>query len=61
MTPEDEVERVIEAAIRRHPAGNIAVLKRAILEALWEAGYDVTHRPDMIPIRNNPGEGAASP
>jgi hypothetical protein len=58
--PEDEVERIIEAAIKRHIAGNPSALRRAIIESLWEAGYDVTRRPDLIPIRRNPGEDRAS-
>lgn len=58
--PEDDVERIIEAAIRRHSAGAAAMLRHAILESLWTAGYDVTRRPDMIPIRRNPGRDAAS-
>jgi hypothetical protein len=52
--PEDEIERVIEAAIWRRAQGDPAALARAILEALWEAGYDVTRRPDMIPVGRNP-------
>jgi hypothetical protein len=60
--PEDGIEQIIEAAIKRYIVGDPAALRRAILEALWEAGYDVTCRPDLIPIRRNPGEGtAASP
>jgi hypothetical protein len=58
--PPDDVERVIAACIAacveqnagRGPDG----LARAILDSLWEAGYEVTRRPDMIPIRSNSGE-----
>jgi hypothetical protein len=52
--PEDEVERVLEAAIWRCPKGDLAALARAVLEELWEAGYDVTRRSDVIPMRRNP-------
>ena len=55
-TPEDEAEGIIEAAIRRHSPVDAAALMRAILESLWDAGYEVTRRPDMIPIVHNPGE-----
>ena len=58
--PTDDVERVIFDAIWRHSKGDPEALARAILESLWEAGYDVTRRPDMIPIRRNPGEDRAS-
>jgi hypothetical protein len=53
--PEDEIERLIAACVERHSSDNPASLVRAILETLWEAGYDVTRRPDVIPIRRNPG------
>jgi hypothetical protein len=53
--PEDDVERLIIAAISRHSRDDPTALARAILEMLWEAGYDVTRRPDVIPIRRNPG------
>lgn len=49
--PEDDVERVIEAAIWRRAKGDPAALARTILEELWEAGYEVTRRPDVIPIK----------
>jgi hypothetical protein len=52
---EDAVERLIAGTIRQHSRGDPVALARAILEALWEAGYDVTRRPDLIPIRRNPG------
>ena len=53
MMPEDEVERIITAVIERHAKDNAPTLASAILEALWEAGYDVRLRPEMIPIRQN--------
>ena len=53
--PEDDIERVIVTAIWQHSKDDSAALARAILEELWEAGYDVTRRPDMILIRYNPG------
>jgi hypothetical protein len=55
--PEDDVERLIVAAISRHAQSDPARVAWAILETLWEAGYDVTRRPDMIPIRRNPQTG----
>ena len=58
---ESHVEQIVEAAIRRHSKSDPALLGRAILESLWELGYDVTRRPDMIPIVRNPGEGIVSP
>jgi hypothetical protein len=53
--PEEEVERIIEAVIKRYSAGNPAMLRPAIFESLWNAGYEITRRPDLIPIRRNPG------
>jgi hypothetical protein len=58
--PENDVERVIVAAIWQHSRGDPAALARMIIEELWEAGYDVTRRLDMIPIRYNSGENATS-
>jgi hypothetical protein len=58
---EEEIDQVIAASIGRHSKADLAALARAILEDLWEACYDVTRQPDMIPIRRNPGENAASP
>ena len=52
--PEDIVERLIVTCVERHSRDNPAALVRAILETLWEAGYEVTRRPDLIPIRRNP-------
>jgi hypothetical protein len=60
MPSEDDVERAIVAAIQQHVKGDPAPLARAILETLWEAGYEVTRRPDMIPIRRNPGDDHAN-
>jgi hypothetical protein len=56
---EDDIERIIDAALTRRSGANPAALRRTILEFLWDAGYDVTHRPDMIPIVRNPGEDRA--
>jgi hypothetical protein len=56
---EDNVERIIVATIWRHPKADPATLARMIVEELWETGYDVTPRPDVIPIRHNPSEDAA--
>jgi hypothetical protein len=59
--PEDDVERLIAASAQRNAGRSPEALARAILEGLWEAGYDVTCRPDMVPIRHNPGEDGTSP
>jgi hypothetical protein len=59
--PKDDVEQVIFNTLCRRSKGDPEALARAILESLWEAGYDVTRLPDMIPIRANPGEAPASP
>ena len=48
----DEIERMIVACVKRLSKSNPAALARAILETLWE-GYEVTRRPDVIPIRGN--------
>jgi hypothetical protein len=53
---EDAVERLIAGAIRQRSNGSPEARARAILESLWEAGYEVTRRPDLIPIQHNPGE-----
>ncbi len=50
-------ERIIAAAIERDAKSNPAALARAILDELWEAGFDVRPRLDEIPIRDNPGTG----
>jgi hypothetical protein len=42
----DEPERIFAAAIERHARGDVAALAPAILNELWEAGYDVTCRHD---------------
>jgi hypothetical protein len=57
--PKDDVERLIAACAQRNVGRGPETLARAILEGLWEAGYDVTRRPDMIPIRRSPGEDGA--
>ena len=54
--PEGDIERIIEAAIWGRSKGDPAALARAILEDLWDAGYDVTHRPDVVPTRSNPDQ-----
>ena len=53
--PLDDPERIIVAAIELHARGNVAALKRVILNELWEAGYDV--RP---PARDASGPWAAA-
>ena len=50
--PLDEPERISAAVIERYARGDPIALARAILNELWEAGYDVRARPDMIPIRD---------
>lgn len=58
--PQDDAEQVIAAALCGRLKGDPETLARAIFESLWEAGYDVTRRPDMIPIRRNLGENRAN-
>jgi len=48
--PLDDPEQIIAAAIERHSHGDVASLAGAILNELWEAGYEVRPRPDAIPI-----------
>jgi Fe-S oxidoreductase len=55
MMPEGEIERLVAFRVERYAKSDSAKVARAILEMLWEAGYDVTRRPDVIPIRRNPG------
>jgi hypothetical protein len=43
--PEEEVERIIEAVIKRYSAGNPAMLRQAIVESLWNAGYEIAAGP----------------
>ena len=52
--PEPEPEQIIAAAIERHAKGDPAALAVAIIERLWEAGYEIRPRPDLIQIRPNP-------
>ena len=49
--PLHEPERIIAAAIERHARGDLAALARAILNELWEAGFELRLRPDVIPIK----------
>jgi hypothetical protein len=55
---EDKIERLVVSCIERNAKSDPARVARAILEELWEAGYDVTRRPDVIPIRGNPGDSS---
>jgi hypothetical protein len=50
---DDDVERIITAAVWPHSKSDPAALARVILEDLWEAGYEVTARHDVIPIRRH--------
>jgi hypothetical protein len=50
---EDEIERIIAATLERH-ASDPATLAAVIIERLWDAGYEIRSRPDLIPIRLNP-------
>jgi hypothetical protein len=47
----DEPERIIATAIERHARGDVLALAHAILNELWEAGFELRLRPDMIPIK----------
>lgn len=58
--PQDDAEQVIATAFCGRLKGDPETFARAILESLWEAGYDVTRRPDMISIRRNLGENRAN-
>jgi predicted trehalose synthase len=51
----DEIALIVVAAIERHAEAEPAALATAIIERLWEAGYEIRPRPDMIPILLNPG------
>ena len=51
LEPEDYVERLIATCIERHSNSGPDALARIILKMLWEAGYDVMRRPDVIPVR----------
>lgn len=45
-------EAIITETIYKHARGDIERLARAIIEELWEAGYDIRPRgDDVIPIR----------
>jgi hypothetical protein len=55
---EDEIERIIAACIDRHSKGDPAALVRAVLEELWEAGYDVTRRPEMTVSEKTSGSAS---
>jgi hypothetical protein len=44
--PEYHPERIIVAVIKRYAKRDSAALARAILDELWEAGYDLRPRPD---------------
>jgi hypothetical protein len=46
--PRDDPEQIIAAAIERCAGGDIAALACAIIEELWEAGFDV--RPRLYEI-----------
>jgi hypothetical protein len=53
LEPEDYVERLITTCVERHSNSGPDALARIILEMLWEAGYDVMRRPDVIPVRRD--------
>jgi hypothetical protein len=46
MEPEDKIERIIVAVIGYRAWGSPTGLTHAILEKLWEAGYDIVLRPE---------------
>jgi predicted trehalose synthase len=58
--PALEPEQIIAEAIERHAKGDPAALAVAIVERLWEAGYEIRLRPGLIPIRPNPTPRAGS-
>ena len=47
----DKPGRIIAAAIERHARGDVPALAAAIVNELWEAGYEIRQRPDVIPIK----------
>lgn len=49
--PALEPEQIIAEAIERHAKGDPAALAVAIVERLWEAGYEIRPRHGLIPIR----------
>jgi len=53
VIPEDEMERIVAAAIERHVKGDPVRLARAIIEQLWEAGFDLRLRLDAGAIVQN--------
>ncbi|SRR6266849_4989371 len=50
--PEREPEKIVAEAIERHAKGDPAALAVAIIERLWEAGYEIRPRPDIAEVRN---------
>jgi hypothetical protein len=40
----DDPERIIAAAIERHARGDISALAHAIVNELWEAGFEIRQR-----------------
>ena len=53
-------EDIIAATIKRVAPDAPTQLPTIIVLDLWEAGYEVSIKPDLIPIRHNPGEGGAA-
>jgi hypothetical protein len=43
--PLDDPEHIIAVAIDRHAPGDVVALTRAILDELWDAGYEIRLRP----------------
>ena len=46
--PEDEIEQIIANVIERHGATDPMRTMRAIIEGLWEAGYEIRPKPDIV-------------
>lgn len=48
--PEDDPESIIAIAVKRHVKGDPEALAQALMEQLWEAGFDIRPRTDLVPI-----------
>lgn len=55
----DDPEKIIADTVARSARGTPNRIARAILDELWNAGYEIVPKRNLIPIRHNPGEGPA--
>jgi len=49
-----DYDRIIAETIARRKTADPIGLTIVIVERLWDAGYEIAPRPDLIPIRYNP-------